>query len=68
MKQKHKYQVRLYYQTYCDVEVTATDEQDAQEQAYEQIVFGNHAHNQLIDNLEPFMDNDIKLIDDDYKK
>lgn len=61
---KHKYQVRLYYQTYCDVEVIATDEQDAKEKSYEQIIFGNYAHNQLIDNLTPYMDHDVKLINE----
>lgn len=60
-----KYQVRLFYHTCCDVEVVATDEDDAVKKAYEQIIFGNSNHTQLIENLEPYMDNEVKLINDD---
>lgn len=53
------YKVRLYYETHCDVIVSADDEQDARENAY---IMAERESEQIMANLQPVFAPDVELI------
>lgn len=51
------YKVRLFYETHCDVIVSANDEQDAKENTY---IMAEHESEQIMANLQPILEPDIE--------
>lgn len=56
-----KYTVRLYYSTYCDVEVEAENREDAVDTAYGEVGSSEYT-NKLLENLQQNGDEDVSLI------
>lgn len=52
------YKVRLFYETHCDVFVSAGNEQDAKENAYK---MAEHKSEQIMANLQPILEPDVEL-------
>lgn len=53
------YKVRLFYETHCDVIVSADDEQDARENAY---IMAEHESEQIMASLQSILEPDVELI------
>lgn len=53
------YKVRLFYETHCDVIISADDEQDARENAY---IMAEHESEQIMANLQSILEPDVELI------